>query len=160
MSNSLAWLTVAATVALVTIPSRTHAVVGPPKVAWKDMTYDQQRAFMKAVVVPKMKPVFQAFDAKKFKTFNCISCHGDDGMERKYKMPSNDITPLPGTPEAFMARVKKEPTWPKWTKFMSEKVEPAMGVLLAVPVFNPQKPVEGTFSCNACHKLEGAAAKP
>ena len=59
---------------------------------------------------------------------------------------------------AFKAKLKTEPTWPKWTEFMAQKVEPAMGKLLDVPVFDPKKPVEGAFSCGKCHKLE--AAKP
>ena len=42
--------------------------VGPPEVAWKDMTFAQKKAYMKAAVEPTMKPIFQAFDAKKFKT--------------------------------------------------------------------------------------------
>jgi hypothetical protein len=132
--------------------------VGPPEVAWKDLTYDQKKTFMKDEVVPTMKPIFKAFDAKKFRNVACTTCHGDDGPDRKYKMPSNGIHPLPNSKEAFEAKLKAEPTWPKWTKFMSEKVEPAMGKLLAVEVFNPAKPVKGAFSCAACHKLE--AAKP
>ena len=132
--------------------------VGPPAIAWKDMTFDQKRAYMKTAVVPTMKPIFQAFDAKKFKTFDCRTCHGEDGAERKYKMPSNDIHPLPNSKEGFEAKLKTEPTWPKWTEFMAKQVEPAMGKLLDVPVFNPAKPVQGAFSCNACHKLE--ATKP
>ena len=132
--------------------------VGPPEVAWKDMTFQQKKAYMKSAVVPTMKPIFQAFDAKKFKTVNCETCHGKDGVDRKFKMPSNDIHPLPNSKEGFEAKLKTEPTWPKWTEFMAQKVEPAMGKLLNVPVFDPQKPVEGAFSCNACHKLE--AAKP
>ena len=87
-----------------------------------------------------------------------VNDHGKDGRDRKYKMPSNGIHPLPNTKEAFEAKLKAEPTWPKWTKFMAEKVEPAMGKLLAVPVFDPKKPVKGAFSCGNCHKLE--AAKP
>ena len=132
--------------------------VGPPEVAWKGMTFRQKKAYMKAAVAPTMKPIFQAFDAKKFKTFNCETCHGKDGADRKFKMPSNDIHPLPNTKEAFEAKLKAEPTWPKWTEFMSQKVEPAMGKLLDVPVFDPKKPVEGAFSCAKCHKLE--ATKP
>jgi cytochrome c553 len=132
--------------------------VGPPEVAWKEMTFKQKKAYMKDAVEPTMKPIFQAFDAKKFKTVNCQTCHGKDGTERKFKMPSNDIHPLPNTKEAFEAKLKTEPTWPKWTEFMAKKVEPAMGKLLDVPVFDPQKPVEGAFSCGKCHKLE--AAKP
>jgi len=130
--------------------------VGPPAVAWKDMTFEQKRTYMKAAVVPTMKPIFQTFDAKKFKTVDCRTCHGEDGPERKYKMPSNDIHPLPNTKEGFEAKLKAEPTWPKWTEFMVQKVEPAMGKLLDVPVFDPKKPVEGAFNCGKCHKLEGA----
>ncbi len=132
--------------------------VGPPAVAWKDMTFGQKKAYMKDAVLPTMKPIFQAFDAKKFKNVTCQTCHGEDGVDRKFKMPSNDIHPLPNTKEGFEAKLKAEPTWPKWTEFMSQKVEPAMGKLLDVPVFDPKKPVEGAFSCGKCHKLE--AAKP
>jgi len=131
-------------------------VVGPPQVAWKDLTYQQKRAYMKGTVLPTMRPIFQAFDAKKFKTVDCQTCHGEDGATRKYKMPSNGIHPLPGTKEAFEAKLKAEPTWPKWTEFMSQKVEPTMGKLLGVPVFDPNKPAAGTFSCANCHKTEGA----
>lgn len=138
---------------------RAHGkVVGPPEVAWKDMTYEQKKSYMKVTVVPTMKPIFQAFDAKKFKTVDCRTCHGKDGTDRKYKMPSNDIRPLPNSKEGFEAKLKAEPTWPKWTEFMTQKVEPAMGKLLAVPVFDPKKPVEGALSCANCHKLE--ATKP
>ena len=156
-------LVTAVLVLLVTLaPTGVHVAaakpVGPPEVPWKDMTYQQQKAYMKEVVLPTMKPIFQAFDAKKFKTFDCRTCHGEDGAERKYKMPSNDIHPLPNSKEGFEAKLKTEPTWPKWTEFMAKQVEPAMGKLLDVPVFNPAKPVQGAFSCNACHKLE--ATKP
>jgi len=162
MSNRFLAISLCAAAVLTTIPfqSSSAKIVGPPDVAWKDMTFAQKKAYMKAAVTPKMKTVFQAFDAKKFKTFNCTTCHGEDGPDRKYKMPSNDIHPLPSTPAAFEAKLKSEPDWPRWTKFMSEKVEPTMGTLLNVPVFDPKKPAEGTFSCNACHKLEGSAPHP
>jgi len=138
------------------VPLAQGKAVGPPEVAWKDMTFKQKKAYMKAAVTPTMKPIFQAFDKKEFKTFNCATCHGKDGVERKFKMPGNDVHPLPNTKEAFEAKLKTEPTWPKFTEFMAQKVEPAMGKLLDVPVFDPKKPVEGAFSCGACHKLEGA----
>ncbi len=149
-----------ATLTLLSIPAgirpASGKVVGPPEVAWKDMTFQQKKAYMKTAVTPTMKPIFQAFDGKKFKTFNCVSCHGEDGADRKFKMPSNGIHPLPNTPEAFEAKLKAEPTWPKWTEFMSQKVEPAMGKLLDLPVFDPKKPVKGAFGCANCHKLEAA----
>jgi hypothetical protein len=153
---------VAASLALLLIPSGVRPalgkVVGPPEVAWKVMTFRQKKVYMKTAVTPTMKPIFQSFDAKKFKDFTCATCHGQDGADRKFKMPSNDIHPLPNTPEAFEAKMKAEPTWPKWTEFMAQKVEPAMGKLLDVPIFNPKSPVKGAFGCANCHKLE--AAKP
>jgi hypothetical protein len=152
-------LAVAALAVLPFLSSRSAAaakVAGPPEIAWKDMNAKQRRAFMKAVVVPAMKPLFQTFDAKEFKKFTCETCHGKDGADRKYKMPSNDIKPLPSTPEAFQAKMKTEADWPKWAEFMGEKVVPQMGKLLDVPVFDPKKPVEGAFSCQKCHKLEPA----
>jgi mono/diheme cytochrome c family protein len=155
-----ALITAALVLLVVSSPSGVRVAqgktVGPPEVAWKDMTFKQKKAYMKAAVEPTMKPIFQTFDAKKFKTFNCATCHGKDGVERKFKMPSNDIHPLPNSKEAFEAKLKTEPTWPKFTEFMAKQVEPAMGKLLDVPVFDPAKPVEGAFSCGACHKLEGA----
>ena len=166
MPKRLSSVLVMAALTLLFVPSGVHRAdgktVGPPEVAWKNMTFQQKKAYMKTAVEPTMKPIFQAFDAKEFKKFNCATCHGKDGPARKFKMPGNDVHPLPNTPEAFEAKLKTEPTWPKFTEFMSQKVVPAMGKLLDVPVFDPKKPVEGAFSCAACHRLEGAkpAAKP
>jgi mono/diheme cytochrome c family protein len=145
-----------ATLAVVLVPTARAKVVGPPEVAWKDMTPKQKGSFMKAVVLPKMKPIFQAYDGKTFAKFNCATCHGKDAVERKFKMPSNDIKPLPNTPEAFMAKIKAEPTWPKWVDFMKGKVLPTMAETLAMPEYDPKKPVEGAFGCAKCHKLEAA----
>jgi len=162
MRNRLSSILLTLAVVLLFVPAGVRRAqgkaVGPPQVAWKDMTYQQKKAYMKDAVEPTMTPIFRAFDAKKFKSFDCATCHGKDGVKRKFKMPSNDIHPLPNTKEGFEAKLKVEPTWPKWTEFMAQKVEPAMGKLLDVPVFDPKKPVEGAFSCAKCHKLE--ATKP
>jgi cytochrome c553 len=143
-------------VGLVSVQAATAKAPGPPELVWKDMSYDQKKAYMKESVAPTMKPIFQTFDKKTFATFNCATCHGKDGADRKFKMPSNDIKPLPNTPEAFQAKMKAEPTWPKWVEFMSKKVEPAMGKLLNVPIYDPKKPDKNAFGCAACHKLEAA----
>jgi len=160
MPRHLSSVLVIAIFALLLIPSGVRLAsakaLGPPEVAWKEMTFAQKKAYMKAAVTPTMKPIFQAFDGKKFKTFSCATCHGRDGADRKFKMPSNGIHPLPNTPAAFQAKLKQEPTWPKWTEFMAQKVEPAMGKLLDLPVFDPKKPVKGAFGCANCHKLEAA----
>jgi hypothetical protein len=160
MKNRLVFAFAMAAVALILIPFAARPAlskdVGPPEVAWKDMTFKQKRAYMKAAVTPTMKPIFQAFDGKKFSNFTCETCHGKGAVDRKFKMPSPDIHALPNTHEAFEAMMKKEPTWPKWTKFMAEEVEPPMGKMLGLPIFDPKKPVEGAFGCANCHRLEGA----
>jgi len=160
MRRRLSSILFTATCVLLLTPSGVRLAegkaIGPPEVAWKDMTVQQKKAYMKADVMPTMKPIFQTFDAKTFKTFTCVTCHGKDGADRKFKMPSNGIHPLPNTEAAFAAKIKSEPSWPKWTEFMSQKVEPAMGKLLDLPVFNPKKPVPGAFGCANCHKLEAA----
>jgi cytochrome c553 len=132
-------------------------VVGPPEVAWKDMNKDQRMKFMKAVVNPKMKVVFQTFDAQKFAKFGCATCHGKDGKDREFKMPNPnaDIHPLPDSPEGFKALLAKKADWPKWAKFMGEKVEPTLfAELLKVPVFNPAKPDPNAYGCAKCHTLK------
>jgi hypothetical protein len=129
-------------------------VVGPPEVAWKDMT-DQQRArYMKAAVLPKMKVVFQEFDPTLFKKFDCTTCHGKQAKARKFKMPGPDIHPLPPTPAKFEAMMKTKPEWPKFAKFMGEKVEPGMAELLGMPMFDPKKPEAGGFGCQNCHTID------
>jgi cytochrome c553 len=129
-------------------------VVGPPETAWKDMNDEQRATYMKKVVVPKMRPVFQEFDADEFKKFGCGTCHGKDAKARKFKMPNPEIHALPPTPAAFQAALKSKPTWPKWTKFMGEKVAPQMAGLLGKPHFDPKKPDPNAFGCAGCHTIE------
>ena len=70
MRKRLSSVLVTATLVLLFVPSGVHLAegktVGPPEVAWKDMTFNQKSAYMKAAVEPTMKPIFQAFDAKVF----------------------------------------------------------------------------------------------
>ncbi|HEY0709055.1 MAG TPA: hypothetical protein VGG33_19760 [Polyangia bacterium] len=124
------------------------------KVAWADMSKGQKTKYMKTVVTPRMKEVFQAFDAKEFKTFNCVTCHGKNPEKRKFKMPGPDVRHLPGTPEAFQAMMAKEPTWPKWVEFMKEKVVPPMAEMLSMTIFDPKNPQAGGFGCAACHMID------
>jgi hypothetical protein len=129
-------------------------VVGPPEVAWKDMTKEQKGKYMKAVVNPKMKVAFQKYDPEEFKKFGCATCHGKEAKAKEFKMPNPDIHPLPGTPEAFQAMMKQKPSWEKWTKFMSGEVVPQMAAMLGKPAFDFKKPDPAAFSCQACHTLK------
>jgi hypothetical protein len=132
---------------------------GPPTIAWKDMTAKQKGKFMKDVVVPKFKPLFQSFDAKEFKKFDCQTCHGEKAKELKFKMPTPGIASLPGTPEAFQAKMKVEADWPKFVEFMKKEVTPTMAKTLGVNEFDWQKPEAGGFGCKNCHVIEGMEKK-
>jgi hypothetical protein len=133
-------------------------VAGPPK-PWKEMSKQERGKYMKDVVTPKMRVTFQAYDADLFAKFDCSTCHGKEPKKHNFKMPSPDLHALPNTPELFMAALKVKPSWPKWTKFMGEKVEPQVAALLGRPAFDPKKPDPTAFSCNGCHTLDKDAGK-
>ena len=123
-------------------------VVGPPQVAWKDMTKEQKGKYMKAAVLPKMKAAFQTFDPDLFAKFNCQTCHGKDAKARGFKMPSPDLFVLPSTPAEFAPLMEKKG---KWMKFMGETVKPTMAGLLGLPNYDHKAPVPGAFGCGGCH---------
>jgi len=126
-------------------------VVGPPEVAWKDLTAEQKGKYMKEVVTPKMKVAFQAFDADEFKKFGCPTCHGDKAKQKKFKMPNAGLPELPGNQAGFATLMEKKP---KMMKFMGETVKPELAKLLGLPEFDPKKPEAGGFGCAGCHTFK------
>jgi hypothetical protein len=125
-----------------------------PEVAWKDMNGSQRVAYMAAVVVPRMKEIYQRFDPVRFERFDCTTCHGKQAEAGAFKMPAAEVRPLPATATAFEAKLAAEPTWPRWTEFMVEEVEPPMAAMLGQPLWDPTRPEAPGFSCQACHGLE------
>ena len=124
------------------------ALVGPPSVAWKDMTKDQRARFMARVVVPKMKPLFQTFDAKRFADFGCATCHGAGAKDHKFKMPNPELFVLPGDRAGFAALFKEKPDW---MHFMQSQVVPEMTRLLDRPEFDSDHPDPNALGCFTCH---------
>lgn len=123
------------------------------------MNADQRMQYMKDVVLPESKKIFVAFDAKKFETMDCKTCHGDGAVNGSFEMPNPKIHPLPNSEEAFTAWVAKEPEVGKWAQFMGDEVEPLMARLLDKSVFDP-KTKTGEFGCTGCHTLVDAEGKP
>lgn len=133
-------------------PEPEGPVVGPPEVAWKDLTVEQKKAFMKAKVVPTMQPLFAGFEPEEFgQKFDCTSCHGARALEGKFEMPNPDLPKLPSTKEGFAKLAADEP---KALEFMATQVKPTMAKLLGLPEFNPAEPDKGGFGCHACHVMQ------
>ncbi len=133
-------------------PEDQEPVVGPPQVAWKDMTKQQRGKYMARVVMPRMKEVFHAFDDKKFAKVTCATCHGPGAKDRSFTMPNPENFVLPA-PADFGSLMQEKP---EWVKFMAEKVKPEMATLLGLKEFDPQNPQPGTFKLPQLPHGQGA----
>src|SRR6476469_1535595 len=104
--------------------SKPAATPAPAPAAWKDMNLDQRVEFMKREVMPKSKAIFVAFDEKKYKDMDCVTCHGDGVADGSYEMPNPKIKALPATADAFMAWVSQDAEAARYAKMMSQELEP------------------------------------
>ncbi len=118
------------------------------KVDWENMSLDQRKKLMKSTVLPELKKAFRSFDAKKYKTFTCATCHGDGATDGKFKMPNAKLPKLPPPTDraAFTAMQEKKP---EVVQFMRTVVTPKVAELIGLPEWSPQTP-KG-FGCYACH---------
>jgi hypothetical protein len=140
--------TTPAQAAAVATPNTTPAAAPTAEVAlptsWsKDMTKDQQMAFMKKNILPAMGPVFQAHDATKYADFSCKTCHGPE-----YKNPHDYLPKLTMKDGKMTAFAEK----PEIAKFMVESVSPKMADAMGLPHFD-MKTHQG-FGCGGCHTVE------
>ena len=117
----------------------------PPTKPFEELTQEEKFAVMKKVVVPTMKPLFQAQDPEKFKDFGCVTCHGPHAKDGKFDMPNPELPKL-----KFSDNLKshKEKT-PEMLTFMMEKVTPEMAKALNMPHYDPA--TKKGFGCGACH---------
>lgn len=122
---------------------------GAPEVKWADKTFQQKKEWMGIEVLPKMKASFKAHDEAQFKGFNCETCHGADGKEKDYAMPTDSIYPLPKDDPIKAAMEYDEAV----TKFMIDKVVPDMAKMLDEEPYDP-KTGQGTVGCMTCHPAE------
>jgi hypothetical protein len=124
--------------------------IGAPDVPFRHKTRNEKRAFMGARVLPKMREVFQGFDAKGYSGFACETCHGGDMEAVDFRMP-NSLYALPEKDTIAEAISYDEKT----AKFMMEHVVPSFAALLSEKpgtLGNPGAP--GGITCFTCHPHE------
>jgi pyruvate/2-oxoglutarate dehydrogenase complex dihydrolipoamide acyltransferase (E2) component len=120
-----------------------EAPAAPAHDVWtKDMTKDQEVAFMKKNVVPEMEPVFKGYDAKMFDKFSCKTCHGPAFKDPHMFLPK--LTFKDGKITSFEKK-------PAISKFMAEEVVPHMATAMGMKPFDPATK-EG-FGCGGCHTV-------
>ena len=117
----------------------------PPTKPFHDLTQEEKFEVMKKVVVPTMKPLFQAHDPEKFKDFGCVTCHGPRAKQGKFDMPNPELPKLKFADEL---KFHKEKT-PEMLTFMMEKVTPEMAKALNESPFDPA--TKKGFGCGECH---------
>jgi hypothetical protein len=117
----------------------------PPSKPFDELTQQEKFQVMKRVVVPTMKPLFQAQDATEFKDFGCVTCHGPHAKDGKFDMPNPE---LPKLNFADNLKAHKEKT-PEMLTFMMEKVTPEMAKALNEPPYDPA--TQKGFGCGECH---------
>jgi hypothetical protein len=115
---------------------------------WDAKSKDEKLAVMKTVVMPKMSELFKAHDAKKYKDFKCVTCHGPGVKEGKFEMP-NPLLPKLDPKDGFKKHMDKAPAV---TKFMITKVVPEMAAAIGEAVYDPK--TKTGFGCGECHVME------
>jgi hypothetical protein len=116
-----------------------------PAIPWAEQTREQRLEYMGNVVYPKMKALFQGYDAEAFADFKCKHCHGDDMEQVDFKMP-NGLVPFPKD-DVWQAAVAQDEDA---AKFMAEQVVPAMAELLGQAPYDPE--THQGFGCLNCHQ--------
>jgi hypothetical protein len=129
-----------------TAPAASSASAAGAAPKWHAMNHQQRVDFMKAVVMPKMKTEFAAFDAKRYPSITCATCHGDGAKDGSFKMPNPKLPKAPSDMAGFNKLMEAKP---EMTKFMASKIVPQMAELLGEEPFDP-KTGKG-FGCHDCH---------
>lgn len=121
--------------------------IHPPETPWEEMSDEEQEWYMIGTVLPIHSEIFAEYDHDRYAQFQCTHCHGDDGAERHYAMPSRYLPALP-TPGSERWTAMEQGN-PRLYQFMAETVTPTMATQLGVQPYDPATG-EG-FGCFGCH---------
>ena len=126
----------------------SHVPEAPP-MAWTEMSHEQRVDHMKHVVLPGMKPEFEAWKPDEFAEMKCVTCHGQGARDKTFKMPNPDLPKLPGGPDGFEQLLRDEP---EAAQFMAAVVVPKMAAMLGEKPYSAAE--HSGFGCFRCHTTE------
>jgi hypothetical protein len=134
------------------LPTDTPAIKNlgisaPDDKPWTTMSYDEKEWYMVGKVHPVMREVFQSLDHDKYEgmKFECAPCHGENAAAKKYKMPSDHLSPVPAAGTEDWKAMQSA----RIVKFMVQRVTPSMAALIGEKSGDPGSGEH--FSCWGCH---------
>ncbi|GAB4195718.1 MAG: hypothetical protein OHK0013_02200 [Sandaracinaceae bacterium] len=119
--------------------------VNPPPRPWHQMSHDEQVYWMVSNVLPIAAEDFRAYDAERYATVTCETCHGENPEAVHYELPIASLPrlPAPGSPQ--WQQMQQSSAY----AFMNDVVTPTMATLLGEERWSPQN-TDG-FGCFECH---------
>jgi hypothetical protein len=119
--------------------------LGAPDITWASKNDEQRFGFMAARVHPGMQKIFAEYDDSYADDFTCETCHGLEPELVDYKMPSEDVYPLPS--ENPIGQTMEDD--PEVGNFMMGKVLPGLQSMFSEGHGDPTK-----VNCFTCHPSE------
>jgi hypothetical protein len=127
-------------------------VIPSPPTPWEEMSFDDRKQWMALEVMPRIGPMFEAYDPDRFAGFGCEGCHGEDAQARNFEMPNPAIFTLYATGSQEQLDMVNEMR--PMVNFMFQEVVPAMRTLLGAAQYDAE--TSTGFGCFACHTNGGA----
>ena len=119
--------------------------INAPPTPWHDMSDEARVDWMVGQVLPIAAQDFSTYDADRYSSVTCATCHGSNADAVHYHLPSPQlpVLPAPGSPD--WERMSHTPVF----TFMHEVVTPTMAAQLGEEPYNPA--TNSGFGCFECH---------
>lgn len=129
-----------------------HELIGvhPPPQPWAQMNAEEREWYMVGVFLPISAESFAHYaqssgQGDRFSQFECENCHGDDGRENHFAMPSRSLMALPAPGSPQWEQMSHGPAY----AFMHDTVVPESATMLGMEPYSAEHP-DG-FGCFNCH---------
>jgi hypothetical protein len=106
---------------------------------WQNMDFIARKQFMREMVLPALRPLFNEFDPVKFASVSCKTCHSSGAQDGSFAMPSADLPSL-----SSQALANPDERTQPIIDFMRNVIKPKMAELLG------EQTAPG-LRCSACH---------